>query len=407
MRCLGGLFEFYSVKFIYTIDPEETRPIILINKHIGRITNASGEVEEGVMGEELQRELLELERMGKESVELWINSPGGVVSDGWSIYGTIRNTKLHVTGLNIGIAASTAGWIFEACHERIMMDYSIVMMHNPHGSNDSGQKEYTKSVATMLAARSGKTQKEIMALMKATTFMTADEAFKNGFCDVVRESTGVETAAVANIATTADSIWVQGNEILNSLLLTRDSPASLTMTSRPARNSKSMSQVTNLLNLGNDAGEAAIIAEIRKLQSRVNEMEDAEKENEDKLNEYENELAELKKRHEAEMNALIEKYDALNKAKEAAEKKRNEDDCRNMVETFVNTGRIKADSKDKWLHTARKLGVAEAKTLIESMPLNITAPLPLDAAQLQGIKTVVTNVDEWRDEWEEKLKTKK
>jgi len=387
------LFEFYSVKFIYTIDPEETRPIILINKHIGRITNASGEVEEGVMGEELQRELLELERMGKESVELWINSPGGVVSDGWNIYGTIRNTKLHVTGLNIGIAASTAGWIFEACHERIMMDYSIVMMHNPHGSDDSGQKEYTKSVATMLAARSGKTQKEIMALMKATTFMTADEAFKNGFCDVVRESTGVETAAVTNIATSADSIWMQGNEILNSLL--------------PVKKQK-MSQVTNLLNLGNDAGEAAIIAEIRKLQSRVNEMEDAEKENEDKLNEYENELAELKKRHEAEMNALIEKYDALNKAKEAADKKRNEDDCRNMVETFVNTGRINAEAKEKWIHTARKLGVTEAKTLIESMPLNITAPLPLDAAQLQGIKTVVTNVDEWRDEWEEQLtKSKK
>ena len=378
--------EFYSVKFIYTIDPEETKPIILINKHIGRITNANGEVEEGVMGEELQRELLELERMGKESVELWINSPGGVVSDGWSIYGTIRNTRLHVTGLNIGIAASTAGWIFEACHERIMMDYSIVMMHNPHGGGDEGQREYTKSVATMLAARTGKTNKEIMQLMKATTFMTADEAFKSGFCDVIRESNGI----AVNTETT-DSIWLQGNEILNSIL--------------PVNKHK-MSQVTNLLNLGNDAGEAAIIAEIRKLQSRVNEMEDAEKENEDKLNGYETELEALKLRHEEEMNALIERYDALNKAKEAADKARKEDDCRNMVESFVNLGRIKAEAKDKWIHTARKLGVTEAKALIESLPLNITAPKPLDAVQMEGIKTVVTNVDEWRDEWEEKQQEK-
>ena len=378
--------EFYSVKFIYTIDPEETKPIILINKHIGRITNANGEVEEGVMGEELQRELLELERMGKESVELWINSPGGVVSDGWSIYGTIRNTRLHVTGLNIGIAASTAGWIFEACHERIMMDYSIVMMHNPHGGGDEGQREYTKSVATMLAARTGKTNKEIMQLMKATTFMTADEAFKSGFCDVIRESNGI----AVNTETT-DSIWLQGNEILNSIL--------------PVNKHK-MSQVTNLLNLGNDAGEAAIVAEIRKLQSRVNEMEDAEKENEDKLNGYETELEALKLRHEEEMNALIERYDALNKAKEAADKARKEDDCRNMVESFVNLGRIKAEAKDKWIHTARKLGVTEAKALIESLPLNITAPKPLDAVQMEGIKTVVTNVDEWRDEWEEKQQEK-
>ena len=386
MRCLAEVMEFYSVKFIYTIDPEETKPIILINKHIGRITNANGEVEEGVMGEELQRELLELERMGKESVELWINSPGGVVSDGWSIYGTIRNTRLHVTGLNIGIAASTAGWIFEACHERIMMDYSIVMMHNPHGGGDEGQREYTKSVATMLAARTGKTNKEIMQLMKATTFMTADEAFKSGFCDVIRESNGI----AVNTETT-DSIWLQGNEILNSIL--------------PVNKHK-MSQVTNLLNLGNDAGEAAIVAEIRKLQSRVNEMEDAEKENEDKLNGYETELEALKLRHEEEMNALIERYDALNKAKEAADKARKEDDCRNMVESFVNLGRIKAEAKDKWIHTARKLGVTEAKALIESLPLNITAPKPLDAVQMEGIKTVVTNVDEWRDEWEEKQQEK-
>ena len=77
-----------------------------------------------------------------------------------------------------------------------------------------------------------------------------------------------------------------------------------------------------------------------------------------------------------------------------------------MVESFVNLGRIKAEAKDKWIHTARKLGVTEAKALIESLPLNITAPKPLDAVQMEGIKTVVTNVDEWRDEWEEKQQEK-
>ncbi len=388
MRCCVGLCEFYIVKFIYTIDPNEAKPVILINKHIGRITNARGEMEDGVMGEQLQRELLELERLGKEGVEIWINSPGGMVSDGWSIYGTIRNSKLHVTGLNIGIAASTAGWIFEACHERIMMDYSIVMMHNPHG-DEAGQKEYTKSIATMLAARTGKKNNDVVKLMKATTYMTADEAFKNGFCDIVRESNGVEVIAEAhNMAATADSFWIQGNEILNSIL--------------PVKKHK-MNQVTNLLNLGDDASEAAIIAEIRKLQSRVNEMEDAEKENEDKLNEYETELAALNKRHEAEMAALKEKYDALKKANDAAEKARNEDDCCNMVEAFVNVGRIKAETKEKWIHTARTLGVAEAKTLLESLPLNIIAPKPLDAAQREGVKTLVTSVDEWREEWEDKM----
>lgn len=369
------------------------------------------------MGEELQRELLELERMGKEQVELWINSPGGVVSDGWSIYGTIRNTKMHITGLNIGIAASTAGWIFEACHERIMMDYSIIMMHNPHNgpagksTDDAGQKEYTKSIATMLATRTGKTNSEVMKLMKATTFMTADEAFTHGFCDLVRESN--ETCRDAMQCTSADittttNIWTQGNQFLNSILTNAVGAQNLAPGSTaPQHKNNKMRQVINLLNLDDNANEAMVIAEIKKLQSRVNEMEDAGKENEDKLNEYETELAELKKRHEAEMSALKEKYDALRTARDEADKKRNDDDCHNMVEAFVNIGRIKADTKEKWVTTARILGITETKALIESTPLNITAPRSFGESHYEGLKTVVTNVDEWREEWEERNTPKK
>lgn len=380
------------MKFLYCLNPDDEKPIILINKHIGKITNAKGEIEEGVMGEQLQRELMEFERIGKKEVEIWINSPGGVVSDGWSIYGTIRNCKLKVTGLNIGIAASTAGWIFEACHERIMMDYSIIMMHNPHGGDGAGEKEYTKSIATMLAARADKTEDEVLTIMKATTFMTAEEAFKNGFCDEVKPS-ATDTENVLVTADHAEVLWNRGNEFLNTIF--------------PIVKNKKMTTVTNMLGLNAEANENSIADAIRKLQNRVNEMEDAEKEMEDKCNGYEDEKNEMTKKHKEEMDALNAKYDALNKEKEEEENKRNEDDCKNMVENYVKTGRIKADSKDTWINTAKKLGIAEAKGLIESTPLNITAPQPFNAANMEGVKTIVTSVDEWRDEWEEKNLAKK
>lgn len=383
------------MKFLYCLNPADEKPIILLLKHIGKIENAKGDIEQGIDGEQFTRELQALEDSGKKVVEIRINSPGGVVSDGWSIYSAIISSKMECEGLNIGIAASTAGWIFEACQKRVMMDFSVLMMHDPHGGDGAGQKEYTDSIATMLAARSNQSVEDTLKFMKATTFMRAGKAKKLGYCDEVRPSIQVklDNLETMEFADVAETIYKQGNEFLNTIF--------------PIVKNKKMSQVTNLLNLNEDASEANIAAEIKKLQSRMNEMEDAEKEMEDKCNGYEDEKNEMTKKHKEEMDALNAKYDALNKEKEEEENKRNEDDCKNMVENYVKTGRIKADSKDKWINTAKTLGIAEAKGLIESTPLNVTAPQPFNAAQMEGVKTVVTSVGEWRDEWEEKNLAKK
>ena len=60
----------------------------------------------------------------KKDISLYINSPGGVVMDGYNIYNAILRSKTPVDTYNVGIAASIAGVIFMAGRKDISF-YSI------------------------------------------------------------------------------------------------------------------------------------------------------------------------------------------------------------------------------------------------------------------------------------------
>ena len=113
----------FDSMFKYTIDAESDEPIMLINKHIG-YDESDGM---GIDGAEFERELMTLDTMKKKRIQVWINSPGGMVLDGWSIYNSILKTKTKVDTYCVGIAASIAGVIFQAGRERNMADYGILM----------------------------------------------------------------------------------------------------------------------------------------------------------------------------------------------------------------------------------------------------------------------------------------
>src|SRR4051794_5419098 len=95
--------------WLYTVDPAADEPIMLIDKHIG-----FDEVEgSGIMGDIFQKELLALDGMGKSRIQVWINSPGGLVSDGYNIYNAILKSQTKVDTYCTGMAASIAGVIFQ------------------------------------------------------------------------------------------------------------------------------------------------------------------------------------------------------------------------------------------------------------------------------------------------------
>ena len=197
--------------FFYTVDPNADEPIMLIDKHIG-FDEADGF---GIMGDAFQKELLALDAMDKKRIQVWINSPGGVVSDGYNIYNAILKSNTKVDTYCIGMAASIAGVIFQAGRNRIMVDYGWLMYHNPSGGSDmKGMEAITDSLAKMVSVRSSKTEDEVKAIMRKTTYIDAEEALAHGLCDKIESSSEQNKKRTVPVANDVKAFYRESSQIL-------------------------------------------------------------------------------------------------------------------------------------------------------------------------------------------------
>ena len=98
-----------------------------------RIVQVSGSVG-SKMAHDINRQLLALERNAPDQkVYLYINSPGGEVSSGFSIYDTARFIQPEVVTLVVGMAASM-GSVIALCaekHNRLALPNSKFLIHQP------------------------------------------------------------------------------------------------------------------------------------------------------------------------------------------------------------------------------------------------------------------------------------
>lgn len=136
-----------------------------------------------------------------------INSPGGDVFDAFAIYNALRRHDLPVTARVDGVAASAASLILMAGDEIVMPENAMIMIHNPWTIAGGESKDLRKAADMMDRARdgivaayvgkSGKQTEEVVAMMDATTWLTALEAQALGFCDVIEEPVRVAASATA------------------------------------------------------------------------------------------------------------------------------------------------------------------------------------------------------------------
>ena len=367
------------MEFLYTANPDAERPIILLNTFIGVDENG----EQGIDGAQFQTELLSLESRGIKECEIWINSIGGSVIDGYSIYGAIVNSRMKVITKNIGIAASTAGWIFQAGTEREMMDYSLLMMHNPHGGGEKGMKEFKDSIATMLASKCNKSFEEVSALMDKTTFMTADEAYSAGFCDKVKVNEKVKNEEMLATKVIDNKMFI-ANKWIASYVNQLKTPK------------MDLNKVTNLLGLVNEANVEAIADAITKLK---NGYEEDCKNYEEELNRLKDELVKSQEDFERKKKVydeMEEDFNALKSEKEASEQNAMEDKCNLLITDAVNKGQIANEEAEiaEWKNLL-KLNFESVKNRLDKLPINIAAPKLVNDAKTQ-ITTVPTTVEEHR-----------
>jgi ATP-dependent protease ClpP protease subunit len=150
-----------------------------------------------------------LRSIGKADVVVNINSPGGDMFEGISIYNQLRAHPAKVTVNVMGIAASAASIIAMAADEINMGLGSFLMIHNAwgvtignrHEMRDAAAlfEEFDGALADIYEARTGVKRADVEKLMDAETYMGASEAVKQGFADAVSESLSAPEQASASM----------------------------------------------------------------------------------------------------------------------------------------------------------------------------------------------------------------
>ena len=148
---------------------------------------------------------LESENPDKD-ISLYINSPGGSVSAGMSIFDTMQFIKPDVSTLCMGIAASMGAFLMAAGAKgkRFALPNSRIRIHQPSGGAQ-GQatdieiqaREILKlreSLNQILAERTGQPLEKIRADSERDYFMSADEAKDYGLIDRVIAKRDIEAA---------------------------------------------------------------------------------------------------------------------------------------------------------------------------------------------------------------------
>ena len=143
-----------------------------------------------------QRELAALGEI--DSLDVYINSPGGDAFAGITIYNILHRHKAEVTVTIDGLAASAASIVAMAGDVIRMPENATMMIHNAwtfaagnaeelrHTADELEQLD--QQMAGLYAARAGISEEEAAALMEAETWMDGKAAQEMGFADEVVEN---------------------------------------------------------------------------------------------------------------------------------------------------------------------------------------------------------------------------
>ena len=142
---------------------------------------------------------LESENPTKE-INLYVNSPGGSVTAGLSVYDTMQFIKPSISTLCIGQAARMGAILLAggSKKKRFALPNSRVMIHQPLGSFQGQATDFDIQAKEILNIRSrlneilsnhtGQTLKKIQNDTERDNFMTSSDALKYGIIDEILES---------------------------------------------------------------------------------------------------------------------------------------------------------------------------------------------------------------------------
>lgn len=135
-----------------------------------------------------------------KDISLYINSPGGSVTDGFAIYDTMNYIKCDVSTICVGMAASMGAFLLAAGAKgkRYALPNADIMIHQPSGGA-RGQAtdmeihtqhilDIKKRLNEILAKNTGQPVDVIAKDTNRDNFMTAQQALEYGLIDQVFEN---------------------------------------------------------------------------------------------------------------------------------------------------------------------------------------------------------------------------
>lgn len=139
-----------------------------------------------------------IEKAGEiEGIEIYINSIGGYVDEGVSIYNLLKRQSVPVTAYIDGMACSIASVVAMAADKIVMPSNTTMMIHHAVGGcygNAKEHRDYAEQLEKISTASTNSylvhageklTREKLEPLLDAETFLTAQEAFDLGLCDEI------------------------------------------------------------------------------------------------------------------------------------------------------------------------------------------------------------------------------
>lgn len=162
-----------------------------------RIIMLSGEITDQLANSIIAQLLFLASEDSEKDIQLYINSPGGVITAGMAIYDTMEYIKPHVNTICMGMAASMAAFLL-ACGEkgkRFALPNSEIMIHQPLGGAQGQATEIRIAAERIIKIKgrlnkilSEKTGQSIDIIERDTErdhFMFSEDALKYGLIDKI------------------------------------------------------------------------------------------------------------------------------------------------------------------------------------------------------------------------------
>ncbi|MDQ1325528.1 MAG: ATP-dependent Clp protease, protease subunit [Campylobacterota bacterium] len=162
-----------------------------------RIIMLSGEVNDQVASSIVAQFLFLEAQDPDKDIYFYINSPGGVITSGLSMYDTMNYIKPDIVTICIGQAASMGAFLLSSGTKgkRYALPHARIMIHQPSGGAQGQSTDIQiqaqeiqrlkDTLNEILAAQTGKTPKRVEKDTERDYFMSAKEAMEYGLVDKV------------------------------------------------------------------------------------------------------------------------------------------------------------------------------------------------------------------------------